>query len=41
MNGDKFLIIIAATAIVYNLMLVTHNIDDFKNIQGVKLLNPF
>jgi predicted nucleic acid-binding protein len=32
--------IIAATAIVYNLTLVTHNIDDFKNIQGLKILNP-
>ena len=33
--------IIAATAMVYNLTLVTHNIDDFKNIQGLKVLNPF
>jgi len=33
--------IIAATAIVYNLMLVTHNSDDFKNIQGLKILDPF
>jgi len=32
--------IIAATAIVYNLTLVTHNIDDFKNIQELKILNP-
>jgi len=32
--------IIAATAIVYNLKLVTHNYDDFKNIQGLKILNP-
>jgi len=33
--------IIAATAIVYNLILVTYNIDNFKNIQGLKVLNPF
>jgi predicted nucleic acid-binding protein len=32
--------IIAATAMVYNLTLVTHNEDDFKNIQGLKILNP-
>ena len=32
--------IIAATAIVNNLTLVTHNIDDFKNIQGLNILNP-
>jgi len=33
--------IIAATAIVHNLTLVTHNTDDFKNIQGLKILNPY
>jgi predicted nucleic acid-binding protein len=32
--------IIAATAMVYSLTLVTHNVDDFKNIQGLKILNP-
>lgn len=32
--------IIAATAMVYDLILVTHNWDDFKNIQGLKVLNP-
>ena len=32
--------IIAATAIVYKLTLVTHNSDDFKNIQGLTILNP-
>ena len=32
--------IIAATALVYNLILVTHNVDDFKNIQGLTILNP-
>ena len=33
--------IIAATAMVYNLTLVTHNVDDFKKIQGLKTLHPF
>ncbi|MCL2098780.1 MAG: type II toxin-antitoxin system VapC family toxin [Bacteroidales bacterium] len=33
--------IIAATAMVYNLTLVTHNRDDFKNIQGLQIINPF
>ena len=33
--------IIAATAMVYNLTLVTHDSDDFKNIRGLKILNPF
>ena len=33
--------IIAATAMVYNLTLVTNNSDDFKNIQGLNILNPF
>ena len=33
--------IIAATAIVHNLTLVTHNSDDFKNISKLKILNPF
>jgi predicted nucleic acid-binding protein len=32
--------IIAATAMVYVLSLVTRNIDDFKNIKGLKLINP-
>jgi predicted nucleic acid-binding protein len=32
--------IIAATAMVYSLTLVTHNTNDFKNIQGLKILNP-
>ena len=32
--------IIAATAMVHNLTLVTCNIDDFKNIRGLKVLNP-
>ena len=33
--------IIAATALVHNLTLVTRNTDDFKNIEGLRLLNPF
>ena len=33
--------IIAATAMVYVLSLVTRNIDDFKNIKGLKLINPW
>jgi len=33
--------IIAATALVYNLTLVTRNIKDFKNIEGLEVLNPY
>jgi predicted nucleic acid-binding protein len=33
--------IIAATALIYDLTLVTRNVDDFKNIQGIKLVNPW
>ena len=32
--------IIAATAIIYNLTLVTRNSDDFKNIPKLKIINP-
>ncbi len=32
--------IIAATALTYNFTLVTRNVDDFKNIDRVMLLNP-
>ena len=32
--------IIAATALVHNLTLVTHDIDDFRSIQGLRILNP-
>ena len=35
--GDSF---IAATAIVYKLMLVTNNSDDFENIKDLKIANP-
>lgn len=33
--------IIAATALVYGLTLVTRNVSDFKNIEGLKLINPW
>lgn len=33
--------IIAATAVVHNLTLVTRNIDDFKWIPELTLINPF
>ena len=32
--------IIAATALVFELTLITGNIDDFKNIEGIDILNP-
>ena len=36
--GDS---IIAATALVYDYELITRNIDDFKTIPTLKLVNPF
>jgi predicted nucleic acid-binding protein len=33
--------IIAATALAYNLILVTNNEKDFVNIEGLKLINPY
>lgn len=33
--------IIAATAMVYGLTLVTRNVEDFKNISGLDTLNPW
>jgi len=33
--------VIAATAIIHNLKLATRNVDDFKEIEGLKLINPF
>jgi predicted nucleic acid-binding protein len=33
--------LVASTALVHDLTLVTRNIDDFKWIVGLKLLNPF
>lgn len=32
--------IIAATASVNNLTLLTRNVDDFKNIKGLNIINP-
>jgi predicted nucleic acid-binding protein len=32
--------IIAATALVYNLVLISRNIPDFKNINGLIVINP-
>ena len=33
--------IIAATALIFNLDLVTRNVKDFKNIKGLTIINPF
>lgn len=33
--------IIAATALVYELTLVSRNISDFKDIEGLQLINPW
>jgi len=32
--------IIAATALLYDLVLISRNSSDFKNIQGLKIVNP-
>ena len=32
--------IIAATALIHNLTLLTRNVNDFKNIDGINLINP-
>ena len=32
--------IIAATAIVHDLTLLTRNVGDFKNVNGLKVINP-
>lgn len=32
--------IIAATALVYNLVLISRNTSDFKNIQGLQIIDP-
>lgn len=32
--------VIAATALVYDLILLTRNVSDFKNIDELKLINP-
>ena len=33
--------IIAATALEHGLTLVTQNVDDFKGVEGVRIVNPF
>jgi predicted nucleic acid-binding protein len=33
--------IIAATALVYDLTLISRNVIDFKGIQGLKVIDPF
>ncbi len=33
--------VITATAILHNLKLVTRNINDFKAIEGIEVVNPF
>jgi predicted nucleic acid-binding protein len=33
--------LIAATAIVYDQVLITHNVADFKNISGLKVIDPY
>ena len=33
--------IIAASALVHDLPLVTRNVDDFKHVAGLRIINPF
>jgi len=33
--------IIAATALIYELALISRNVSDFKNIEGLQLINPW
>jgi toxin FitB len=33
--------IIAATALVHSMPLVTRNVEDFKGIEGLEVINPF
>jgi toxin FitB len=33
--------IIGATAIVHSLTLITRNTSDFKNMEGIKVINPY
>ncbi len=32
--------IIAATALVYDLVVVSRNVTDFKNIKGIQVIDP-
>jgi predicted nucleic acid-binding protein len=36
--GDS---LVAGTALLHGLTLVTRNVDDFTRINGLKVLNPF
>ena len=36
--GDS---LVAASALEFNLTLVTRNVDDFKSIDGLQVINPF
>jgi predicted nucleic acid-binding protein len=33
--------VIAATAVVYDLILISRNVSDFKNIQGLQMIDPY
>ncbi|MBM3888981.1 MAG: type II toxin-antitoxin system VapC family toxin [Verrucomicrobia bacterium] len=33
--------VIAATALEYGVPLVTQNVEDFKHVQGLRVINPF
>lgn len=33
--------IIAATALIYGLILITRNTSDFKSIEGLEIIDPF
>jgi len=33
--------VIAATALIHNLTLVTRNVKDFERVEGLKIYNPF
>jgi len=33
--------IIAATALEHNVILVTRNVDVFKSVKGLRVINPF
>ncbi len=37
-KGKKFIV---ATALVHDLILITHNTSDFKNIDGLKVIDPY